>query len=52
MYIPLRKQKVLARVGYIGWQNRSMNKCDAAYLSQAGILVGRLTLLAASNAKY
>jgi hypothetical protein len=52
MYIPLRKQKVLTRAGYIGLQIRSMNKWDAAYLSQAGILVRHLTLLAVSNAKY
>ena len=50
MYIPLRKQKVLTRAGYIGLEIRSMNKWDAAYRSQAGILEGHLTLCAMSNA--
>ena len=50
-YIPLRKEKVLTRAGYIGLQMR-INEQMGRGLSIAGrdILVGHLTLLAASNA--
>ena len=50
-YIPPRKQKVLTRAGYMGLQMRN-NEQMGRGLSIAGrvILVGHLTLLAASNA--
>ena len=50
-YIPLHKEKVLTRAGYIGLQMR-INEQMGRGLSIAGrdILVGHLTLLAASNA--
>jgi len=52
MYIPLRKQTVLTRALYrLGNQINEQNG-EAAYLSQAEIGLGHLTLLAASKGKY
>ena len=44
MYIPLRKQKVLTRAGYIGLQIRSMNKWGRSLSIAGRDIRGHLTL--------